>query len=80
MVRWTTGEQSLADFSSDVADRPVWEPLRDERLFAQVRVTHHGMVIQWPEPARDDGNPEIDVDADGLCHMIQKQNGAVAAQ
>lgn len=75
---WKAGGQSLVDFSDDIAHGPVFEPLRDQRLFAQVRLIREGTVIEWPEPARYNGEPEID--ADGLWHMDQEQNIAVAAE
>ena len=80
LVRWSTGQQSLTDFSGDIANGPVWEALRDEHLFSQVRVTYHGMSIEWPEPTRPNGDPAIDVDADGLWHMAAGQNAAFAAE
>jgi len=79
-VFWCAGGQSLVDFSDDIALGPVFEPLRDERLFAQVRLIREGTVIEWPEPARYNGEPEIEIDADGLWHMAQEQNIAVAAE
>jgi hypothetical protein len=80
LVFWKAGGQSFVDFSDDVAHGPVWAPLRDERLFATVRVVREGTVIEWPEPIGLFGDPEIEVDADGLWHMAQEQNIAVAAE
>ncbi|MSP02795.1 MAG: DUF2442 domain-containing protein [Acetobacteraceae bacterium] len=79
-VWWRAGGQSLVDFSDDVADGPVWAPLRDERLFAKVQVIDNGRVIEWPEPRRANGWPVVDIDADGLWYTALQQSGAVAAE
>jgi hypothetical protein len=80
LVSWRAGGQSLVDFSDDVAHGQVWQPLRDEALFANVRLVNNGTVIEWPEPKRHNGEPEIDVDADGLWYMALEQNAAIAAE
>jgi len=80
LVRWTSGDQSVADFSGDIGNAPVWKALRDERLFARARVTDHGTAIEWPVPSRPNGDPAIDVDADGLWHMAAEQQSVVAAE
>lgn len=79
-VWWRGGGQSLIDFSADVANGPVWEPLRDERLFAKVQVIDDGGAIEWPEPRRGNGWPVVDIDADGLWETALLQTGAVAAE
>ena len=79
LVRWTGGGESLVDLSDDVLNGPVWAPLRDERLFARVRVASNGRVIEWPEPTWH-GDPAIDVDGDGLWFKAQEQNLPVAAE
>jgi hypothetical protein len=80
LVHWVNEGQSLIDFSSDVANGPVWAPLRDQRLFAKVRVVDYGRVIEWPEPGQGPDWPQVDIDADGLWHMAQAQSAAVAAE
>jgi Protein of unknown function (DUF2442) len=80
LVFWKDGGQSMVDFSDDVAHGPAFAPLKDERLFAQVRLVREGTVIAWPEPIGLFGDPDVDVDADGLWHMAQAQNIAVAAE
>jgi hypothetical protein len=34
LIHWKAGGNAIVDFSDDVAHGPIWEPLRDERLFA----------------------------------------------
>jgi hypothetical protein len=80
MVRWETGDRSVIDFSGDVASAPVWAPLQDERLFAKARVVADGAVVEWPEPVRANGWPNVDVDADGLWAMAERQGALVAAE
>ena len=80
LVFWKEGGQSLVDFSDDVAHGPIFETLRDERNFARVRLVNEGTVIEWPAPVRHNGEPMIDIDSDGLWHMAQAQNGAIAAE
>jgi hypothetical protein len=80
LIHWKAGGNAIVDFSDDVAHGPIWEPLRDERLFAQVRLVKRGRVIEWPEPVRHNGEPAIDIDADGLWYMAQAQNTAIAAE
>lgn len=80
LVFWKAGGQSMVDFSADVANGPMFEPLRDPRLFTQVRLIREGTVIEWPEPIGLFGEPAIDIDADGLWYMAQSQHTAVAAE
>lgn len=78
LVHWREGGQSLIDFSHDIANGPVWAPLKDVRLFNKVRVVDDEQVIEWPEPNRGPGWPQVDIDADGLWHRTQAQNRAAA--
>ena len=80
LVVWTGGGQSMVDFSDDIAHGPIFAPLRYEGLFARVRLVNDGTLIEWPEPVRHNGEPAIDIDADGLWHMAQARNAAVAAE
>ncbi len=80
LVHWRDGGQSVADFSDDIAHGPVWAPLRDERLFAGVRLVRGGTWIEWPEPRLRNGAPAIDVDADGLWSMAAGQKTSLAAE
>ena len=80
LVHWRAGGTSVVDFSDDVANGPIWAPLRDEQLFAKVRLVNRGRVIEWPEPGHPNGWPTVDVDADGLWYMAQAQNAAIAAE
>jgi hypothetical protein len=72
-VTWSTGEQSDVDFSDDVHKGGVWTELRDERIFGRARVAYDGTVLEWPEPVRANGEPELDIDADGLWVMAAEQ-------
>ena len=74
LVAWTTGRRSVLDFSDDVGSGGVWSVLRDQRLFGLVRIAHDGSVLEWPEPARPNGEPPVDIDADGLWAMANEQN------
>ena len=78
-VRWTNGGEAVVDLADDIANGPVFRPLRDERLFAQVELSDDGRVIAWPEP-RNEFGPLIDIDADGLWFTAQEQRRAVAAE
>ena len=78
-VRWRAGGQEIVDFSGDVAEGLVWEPLRDEAAFAKVYVRDRGTVVEWPEPA-DDLGPMVAVDADGLWHMAREQEARNVAR
>ena len=80
LVQWVNEGQSPIDFSSEIANGPVWAPLKDWQLFAKVRVVDYGRVIEWPEPNQGPDWPQVDIDADGLWHMAQAQNAAVAAE
>jgi hypothetical protein len=44
------------------------------------RVVAEGTVVEWPEPARANGWPNVDVDADGLWAMAERQGASVAAE
>jgi hypothetical protein len=79
LVHWVNEGQSSIDFSSDVANGPVWAPLKEARLFNKVHVVDNGRVIEWPEPNQGPDWPQVDIDANGLWHMEQAQNAAVAA-
>ena len=46
LVFWKAGGHSLVDFSDDVANGAVFEPLRDEQKFARVRLVREGTVIE----------------------------------
>ncbi len=80
LVHWREGGQSVADFSDDIAHGPVWEPLRNETQFARVRLINSGTLIEWPEPVGRNGEPAIDVDADGLWFMTHSEKAALAAE
>jgi hypothetical protein len=62
LVTWISGDQSTVDFTDDIRRGGIWAALRDETKF------------EWPEPARSDGSPHIDVDADGLHEMAMRQH------
>jgi hypothetical protein len=72
-VMWTDGQQLLVDFSTDIKGGRVWAPLADETLFSKARVSHDGHAVEWPEPADDDGEPRIDIDAEGLYRLAVQQ-------
>jgi hypothetical protein len=72
-ITWTTGAQVTVDFSEDVRKGGIWAPLRDPALFSRARVAGGGTILEWPEPADKDGNPRIDIDADGLYVMGTQQ-------
>lgn len=73
LVTWTSGDQLTVDFTDDIKRGGIWAALRDEAKFAQARIAHNGHVLEWPEPAGPDGEPRIDVDADGLHEMASLQ-------
>ena len=79
IVRWRAGGEDIVEFADRVANGPVFRPLRDERLFAQVERSDDGRTIAWPEP-RNEFGPLIDIDADGLWFTAQEQRRAVAAE
>jgi len=79
-IWWRSGGESVIDFADDVATGPVWAPLCDPVMFAKVCLVDQGTAIEWPEPKDRNGWPSVDVDADGLWHMAQRQRGAVAAE
>jgi hypothetical protein len=72
-VAWATGEQWDVDFSDDVHEGGGWTELRDEQLFGRARVAYDGCVSEWPEPLRGNGEPRVDIDADGLWVMAVEQ-------
>ena len=74
LVTWISGDQSTVDFTDDIRRGGIWAALRDETKFALARVAYHGQALEWPEPARSDGSPHIDVDADGLHEMAMRQH------
>jgi hypothetical protein len=73
LVTWTSGEQSIVDFTGTIERGCIWAVLHDEEKFAGARVAFQGRVLEWPEPAGADGAPRIDVDADGLHEMARQQ-------
>ena len=66
LVTWSTGEQTIIDFSEEVKGGGIWTDLRDPQKFARARTVRGGTILEWPEPAGRDGSPRVDVDADGL--------------
>jgi hypothetical protein len=74
LVTWTTGRQTIVDFSRDTARGGAWLELRDAQKFARARIANDGAVLEWPEPAGADGSPRIDIDADGLYEMAARQS------
>jgi hypothetical protein len=80
LVTWASGDQSTVDFADDIKRGEVWAELRDAAKFAQARVAWQGRVLAWPEPTGPDGEPRIDVDADGLFEMAARQEAASATR
>jgi hypothetical protein len=78
-ITWSNGVQADVDFSRDVRDGGVWTELRDEGLFRQARVTYDGTVLEWPQPVRANGEPKVDIDADGLWEMAAAQDVSEAS-
>jgi len=74
LVTWTTGEQTVVDFSEDTARGGIWLKLRDPQKFANARIAYDGAVLEWPEPSGADGSPRVDIDTDGLYEMASRQN------
>jgi hypothetical protein len=73
LVTWATGDQATVDFAEDIARGGIWAALREDAKFATARVAHNGYVLEWPEPAGPQGEPRIDIDADGLFEMARRQ-------
>ena len=59
---------------------PHFRVRRGGKDVAQVSAPEVGMIIARPEPARDDSNPEIEIDADGMRHMAEGQRARAAAE
>jgi len=75
MVTWVSGDKTTIDFAGDVRGGGIWASLRDETTFSRARTAFGGAVLEWPEPAGDDGSPRIDIDADGLWWKGLQQKG-----
>jgi hypothetical protein len=64
---------SLVSVADLVRAGRIFTPLQDEAVFNRVRIGEGGRVVEWPEPADDDGNALIDIDAEALYRMGLQQ-------
>jgi hypothetical protein len=73
LVTWEDATTLPVSFSDRIRLGRIFAPLGDPIKFADVRVREGGRILEWPEPADDDGEPLIDVDADALFDMDVEQ-------
>lgn len=48
-IEWTDGFTTKKDMADLIRRRVVFRPLKDAKLFAQVRVINGGRAIQWTD-------------------------------
>jgi len=72
-IAWERGPQATVDLTDMIQKGGVFEPLRNEKVFMQVRLSEHHRKIEWPEPRDEDGEPLIDIDAESLFHIATEQ-------
>lgn len=58
-IHWKQGAVTTKDLSADIASRPIFAALDDDKTFARTRVQDGGYAIGWPRT-------EIAFAADGL--------------
>jgi hypothetical protein len=79
-VAWYDFPPMIVSLDEDVRRGGVFQSLRDEALFARVRIADDGYLIEWPEPADIEGKPVIDIDADALFALGLQQHVALPQQ
>lgn len=72
-IAWDRGPQATVDLTDMIQKGGVFEPLRNEKVFMEVRLSENRRKIEWPEPRDDDGEPLIDIDAEFLFHIVNEQ-------
>ena len=70
-IVWDDGNEATVDFAPAIDRGGVFAPLHDQEKFARLRIDVRGRKIFWPEPIDLNGDPVIDIDADGLHAMAQ---------
>jgi hypothetical protein len=72
-IAWERGPQTTVDITDMIQKGGVFETLRNEKVFMQVRLSENRRKIEWPEPRDDDGDPLIDIDAESLFYIATEQ-------
>ncbi len=72
-VTWEDHGQQVISFVDDIRKGGVWEALRDETKFAMAHIASRRRSVEWPEPKDADGDPIIEIDADALFRMAERQ-------
>jgi hypothetical protein len=75
-ITWEDNGQMILSLAEDIRRGGVFEALRDERLFAKVRIGQRRRSIEWPEPKDENGEPIIGIDADALFQLAGQQKTA----
>ena len=73
-VAWQDAPPITISLADDVQKGGIFRTLADEEKFAKVRIADEGYLIEWPEPADDDGRPIVDIDADALFVLGLQQH------
>jgi hypothetical protein len=76
-LAWEGGPQATVDLTDMIQRGGVFEELRNEKLFSQVRISEDRRKIEWPEPQDQDGEPLIDIDAESLHYIATQQRGNI---
>ncbi len=66
-VQWENGKAFFFDLTADIDRVPAFQPLKDERLFAQAHVGEWGWAVAW--------NDAIDMDGAQLYRRGEEEAG-----
>ena len=66
VVIFADGRQVDIDLGDVIRRDGPFQPLRDRRLFARVRTSADGQIIEWPEPSDQNGAPLLQIDIRSL--------------
>ncbi len=72
-IAWERGPQTTVDMTDMIQKGGVFEALRNEKVFQQVRLSETRRKVEWPEPRDEDGDPLIDIDAESLFYIANGQ-------
>jgi hypothetical protein len=72
-ITWERGPQTTLDMTEMVQRGGVFEALKNEKVFMEVRLVGNRRKIEWPEPRDEDGEPIIDIDGESLFHIATEQ-------